>query len=417
MNRSQVAGKLKGQICEFSGKLCEGLPKVVGRFVGEAVYGILSKQSVRVSEVARSLNEPIRLIKTENRLCRELGRMELGERITEKVIEQGAFHVKKDTLLIIDTSDVTKKYAKKMEYLAEVRDGSAKTMRHGYWTLRVVGAELETVKIMPLYERLYSQDAPDFDSENTEILKAVDGVRRHVGDRGIWVMDRGGDRRKLFVPFLDRKMEFIVRLQGDRHLVYRGRNVLAENLAVSCPMPYWERVVKEEPSGEKVYTIEVGFRRVRLPGRAEELALVVVTGLGSEPLMLLTTLKVVNPAEAGLFVALSYLRRWQIEETIRFAKQAFRIEDIRVRKYERLQNMIAIAAAAVHFVAVWLGEGLKLGILAHHALEASKRLFGIPNFRYYALADGIKAFLEGSETPFRATKAQPRADPQLMLPI
>jgi hypothetical protein len=66
---------------------------------------------------------------------------------------------------------------------------------------------------------------------------------------------------------------------------------------------------------------------------------------------------------------------------------------------------------------VWLGEGLKLGILAHHALEAAKRLFGIPNFRYYALADGIKAFLEGSEPPFRATKAQPRDDPQLMLPI
>ena len=34
MNRSQLAGKLKGQICEFSGKLCKGLPKVVGRFVG-----------------------------------------------------------------------------------------------------------------------------------------------------------------------------------------------------------------------------------------------------------------------------------------------------------------------------------------------------------------------------------------------
>ena len=341
----------------------------------------------------------------------------MGHTSPETVLEAGAFHVKKDTLLIIDPSDVTKKYAKKMEYLAEVRDGSEKTIGKGYSTVRVVGAKLETVKIIPLYERLYSHDAPDFDSENTEILKAVDRVLRHVGDRGIWVMDRGGDRRKLFVPFLDRKIDFIVRLEGDRYLVYRGRKVLALDLAVSCPMPYRERVVKEETSGEKVYTIEVGFRRVRLPGRPEQLALVVVTGLGSEPLMLLTTLKVVKSRRSLLFVALSYLRRWQIEETIRFAKQAFRIEDIRVRKYERLQNMIAIAAAAVHFVAVWLGEGLKLGILAHHALDAAKRLFGIPNFRYYALADGIKAFLEGSETPFRAAKDQPRADPQLMLPI
>lgn len=390
---------------------------MVGRFVAEALYGILSKQSVRVSEVARSLNEPIRLIKTENRLCRELGRKELADRITERVIEQGAFHVHRDTLLVIDISDVTKKYAKKMEYLAEVRDASEETVGKGYWTVQVVGAELETVKIVPLYGRLYSQDAPDFDSENTEILKAVDAVRRRVEQRGIWVMDRGGDRRKLFVPFLDRKMDFIVRLEGGRDLVYRGGKVLAKDLGASCPMLYRERVVKEERSGEKVYTIEVGFRRVRLPGRAEQLALVVVTGLGSEPLMLLTTLKVVKSRKSLLFVALSYLRRWQIEETIRFAKQAFGLEDIRVRKYERLQNMMAVVLAAVHFVAVWLGEGLKLGILAHHALDASKRLFGIPNFRYYALADGIKAFLEGSQTPFRTGKAQPRADPQLMLPL
>lgn len=53
MNRSQVAGKLKGQICQFSGKLCKGLPKVAGRFVGEALYGILSPaEAVKVAQQA-----------------------------------------------------------------------------------------------------------------------------------------------------------------------------------------------------------------------------------------------------------------------------------------------------------------------------------------------------------------------------
>jgi hypothetical protein len=41
MNRSQIADKLKGQIGEFSGKLCKGLPKVAGRSVEEMLYGIL----------------------------------------------------------------------------------------------------------------------------------------------------------------------------------------------------------------------------------------------------------------------------------------------------------------------------------------------------------------------------------------
>ena len=79
--------------------------------------------------------------------------------------------------------------------------------------------------------------------------------------------------------------------------------------------------------------------------------------------------------------------------------------------------MIAIVSAAVYFVAVWLGERLKLGILIHHALQADKRIFGVPDFRYYALAEGVKAFLAGCEAPFRGGKVQPRADPQLILPI
>jgi len=73
-------------------------------------------------------------------------------------------------------------------------------------------------------------------------------------------MDRGGDRRKPFALFLERRMEFMVRLEGDGHLVYRGRDVLAEDTAASRRMLYWERVIKEETSGEKVHNIEVGFR-------------------------------------------------------------------------------------------------------------------------------------------------------------
>jgi hypothetical protein len=381
------------------------------------VYGILCRQSVHVAEIARALNEPIPEIKTVNRLCRQLGREGLEKRLTRNLVKEGAFHIGGDTLLLVDTSDVTKKYAKKMEYLARVRDGSEKKLSNGYWTVRVVGAELERVKLIPLYEHLYSQKAPDFESENQEILRAVDAVREEVHGRGIWVMDRGGDRRKLFQPFLDRGMRFLIRLQGDRHLVYRGRRVLGVDLAAWCPTLYAERITREDSSGEKVYNVEYGFRKVRLPGRKERLALVVIKGIGKQPLMLLTNVEVVKSRRSVLRVVLSYFRRWQIEETIRFAKQAYGVEDVRLRKYDRLQSMVAIVAAVVHFVAVWLGQKLKLGILAHHAMRAAKRLFLIPDFRYYALADGIKALLAGCQTPFRARQARPRADPQLMLLI
>jgi hypothetical protein len=417
MNRTQIANKLKGQIREFSGILSRGLPKVAKRFVGEVVYGMLCRQSVHVAQVARSLNEPIRLIKTLNRLCRQLGREGLGKRVTDNLIREGAQHVGQETLLIVDVSDISKKYAKKMEHLAEVRDGSEGTIGKGYWTVQVVGAEVERVKIIPLYEGLYSQSAPGFVSENEEILKAVRCVRTGTQDRGIWVMDRGGDRNELMIPLLEDTRRFLIRLRGDRHLVYHGHRVSALDLAVSCRMLYAERIIREDRCEEKARTIEFGFWRVRLPGRKEELSLVGVKGFGEEPLMLLTNVEVKASRRSLLFVVRAYIRRWQVEETIRFAKQTYGIEDIRLRRYVRLQNMIALTLGALYFVMGWLGEGLKLRILMQHALTAAKRLFVIPDFRYYAAADGIRSNLEGCQTPFCLAGVHSRADPQLLLPL
>jgi hypothetical protein len=107
-----------------------------------------------------------------------------------------------------------------------------------------------------------------------------------------------------------------------------------------------------------------------------------VKGFGAQPLMLLTNLDVKPTRTSLFFVVEAYIRRWQIEETIRFGKQTYGIEDIRPRRYARLQNMTASTVAAAYFVAVWLGEGVSLPLLTHHALTAAKRLFSIPDFRY-----------------------------------
>ena len=83
-----------------------------------------------------------------------------------------------------------------------------------------------------------------------------------------------------------------------------------------------------------------------------------------------------------------------LEDTIRFIKQSYDFEDIRVLTYNRLKNMATLVLAASYFAAVWLGTSTKLNILAMHALNAAKRIFGIPDFRYYALADGISAIFK-----------------------
>jgi hypothetical protein len=49
----------------------------------------------------------------------------------------------------------------------------------------------------------------------------------------------------------------------------------------------------------------------------------------------------------------------------------------------------------------------KLEILALHVLKAAKRIFGIPDFRYYALADGIKEVLSKAGKGIPGDNAMP----------
>ena len=55
MTLSHFAGKLRDRIFDFSGKLSKNFSKPEKRFIHEMIYGIQARQSVRLSEIARSL--------------------------------------------------------------------------------------------------------------------------------------------------------------------------------------------------------------------------------------------------------------------------------------------------------------------------------------------------------------------------
>lgn len=101
------------------------------------------------------------------------------------MIEHAEPTIEDDTLLVLDLSDVRKKYAKKMENLARVRDGSEKEIGRGYWWLSIVGANTQGTKISPLYRRLFSHAVRGHQSENYDScscgLGVEDGKRDRVG--------------------------------------------------------------------------------------------------------------------------------------------------------------------------------------------------------------------------------------------
>jgi len=385
---------------------------VVGRFIAEMVYGINARGSVRLSEIARALEEDIPLIKTIDRLSENLAREGLVNEIVDRVAAEACARIKDDTLLTIDPSDISKRYAKKMEYLATVRDGSTGELSDGYWTCQVIGAQNGEPETMPLYMSLYSQESPEFVGENEEILKAVDSLCKHVKKRGVWVMDRGGDRENLLKPLLDRGLKFLIRLVGTRHLIYKGKAVSALNLALSCRLDYMDRIAKEERGTEKMVRLEYGYRKVKLPGREEPLYMVVVKGFGEEPMMPITNVEMRKNRKVLWWAVESYMTRWRIEETVRFVKQSYDLEDIRVLRYERLKNMMGFVLASAYFAAVHLGMKSKHQILARHAMNLSRRIFGIPDFRFYALADGIRELLMKAGKGISTCLYQDHPDPQ-----
>jgi hypothetical protein len=395
MNLAKVTSKLKAQIQIFSGKLSHSLPKVSRRFIEEMVYGIQSKQSVKLSEIARALNENIPLIKTINRLSRQLSREELWEKLTAGVLDLSKGIVKERTLLVIDISDISKSYAKQMEHLGRVRDGSRDEIREGYWTCQVIACEAGESEIIPLYHDLYSSAAPDFTSETEELKKAINMVSYSIDrqNQGVWVIDRGGDRRQLYDHLLTDNKHFIIRLKGDRHLIYKGDKVIASNLADRCFCPFTGIVVREKQAEEKVYHISYGFCRVGLPDIPRPLFLLVVRGFGDKPMMLLTDLPMRKNRNVLWKVVESYITRWRVEDTIRFIKQSYNLEDIRLLTYRRLQNMMALVLAAAYFASAYIGRMLKFRVFASILTQMAKRIFGIPDFRYYAIADGIKELL------------------------
>ncbi len=397
---ARTAAKMRAHLDHFSRNLSAGLCKSARRFVGEALYGIAARQSVRLTEIGRVLEEAIPLIKTETRLSRNLGRPELRRHLGQAILREGRRKVGERTLLILDISDIAKPYAEKMEYLARVRDGSAGEIADGYWLCQVIAVENEDTAIVPLYSALYSQAAPDFVSENAEIKAAMAAVSEACEDRGIWVIDRGGDRGALYADLLDAGRSFVIRQKGDRHLLSGFRTIETARLAADCPLSYATHIVREENGKEVRRRLEYGFRPVRLPQRPDvPLSLVVVRGLGEQPMMLLTNLPMRRNRKLLWWLVSAYLTRWRIEEAIRFIKQGYDLEDIRVLTYERLRNMVVLVNAVAFFTAVVLGTRIKLDILATHLVTAAKRLFGIPNFRLYALADGIREVCARSPRP------------------
>ena len=100
--------RFKMQCNKFSGIISKGLKKTKQRLVKEIIYGIQSSKDVKLSNISRALNEEIPLIKTEDRLSRNLDDIDLTSHINDKVLSLGNGKIDDTMVLALDPGDMVK---------------------------------------------------------------------------------------------------------------------------------------------------------------------------------------------------------------------------------------------------------------------------------------------------------------------
>jgi len=386
-NYNTLSSNLKRGILRFSEKISKGLSRPDFKFVLQMIYGILCSQSCHLSKIGRSLDESIKLKKTIERLSRNLSEFTGGMRLFENYIKKVKGCINDRSILVVDDGDIIKPCSTKMECLCEVRDGSTGKNGIGYHMLDVTALTPEQKAPIGVYSRVYSSREKDFVSADDEILKALRFLRKHFKRSNIRAFDRGFDANVYYEDLIDHQEKFVIRAKKNRNVIYKDKTINIMTLAQRFKGKY---ILKFRKKNGIQADCKISIIPIRLCCRPEEkLNLVICRNLGQKPMLLITNLKSDDPRLA-VTVTKVYLLRWRIEEFHGFKKQQFDFEDLRVRSLNSIRNLDLLLTIAIGYIGM-MSEKAEDRRLVFELIHISKRIFGVPRFKFYAIADGIFA--------------------------
>jgi len=399
---SLLMNRFKMQCNKFSGTISKNLGKVKKRLVKELIYGIQASKDVKLSNIGRALKEPIPLIKTEDRLSRNLSDEDLTSTINNNILRLADDKIDDTMVIAVDPGDIMKPYAKVMENLCNIYDGSAHKQAKGYHLCQVTAANLAHDRIVPLYCEAYSTEAMDYPGSTEKIIEIIKKVKEYTGTKGTWAIDRQGDNNDLIRYFTDESLQFVTRLKMSRYLHFgknTNRQVKAERIDRHVELRHKAHIYVSKEGKEEFIHLTYGAVSVALPEYPDRwYTLVIVKGFGQQPMLLLTNKQVnINDNKQLWQIIEIYLTRWKCDECYRYIKQSYNMEDFRVLGYTSIRNITVLVHAIAYFTSIYLGISLKLKIMVQKIFILSKRFFGVPSFYNYAMADGIFELLKHSK--------------------
>jgi hypothetical protein len=335
-------------------------------FLTDMLTGLVAGGHVHLTAIARATHRGAAGIHAaEKKLSRHLAseHWDAGP-LADELLRRSAALVTDDALIVADTTDLAKSYARRLEGLGRVHDGSDPGGRitAGYCVfeafVRVGAWQLFPLVVEPL--KVYA-GAPT--GENAEILAHMLRAHGAAQKRGTWVLDRGFDRRELFGPLVANGVAFVVRQRGDRTVRTadgHDRSVEAIVAEQRCPQP------RRWPSGGVSVAVAVTLPEV---GPAPFLLVIGWRVPRSErPLVLLVSPAARRPGRTGHWFVRAYLRRWGVEDAARGIKQHFAVEAFLVRSWRSIRRLVWLVAWAFWWLNVWgepSWEGLRQGVMNH----------------------------------------------------
>lgn len=363
--KSELISRLGKQEFEiFVRRATRQMHKAQRRLIREMVWGILMSQSVRLSKIARWIaGTGTQWLSRIKRLSERLRGDWENEPLAQNHLHAMGAMVGKETSVVIDISDIRKDRGEKFEHLSRIYDGSTGETAKGYNVLTVT-AVLGKGRQMPLYLAPFSTICPDFESQNKEILRAVESVVSVIGTKGVWVGDRGFDNQWFFNELTQRRLRFLL-------CAYHDRTVIVDAVKTSV-LTVVERVkldsflhIGRRGTHKRPRDIRYGSCRVMLPEYwdairrswvKQEVWLLVVEGYRPDgKRTFFYTNIALDERQVCRQMVRRYADRWAVEEQIEFLKQRFAMEDVRVRSWRAIERVCLCVMLAFAFLA-WLVE-------------------------------------------------------------
>ena len=259
----------------------------------------------------------------------------------------------------------------------------------------MVGLTKNEKQPISLYSKIYSTETSGFIScpEETKVSeKEVIKKLREKNDKIkiITVKDRGYDSYSLFEETINNKISFIVRLDGDRYMLFKGKKRLVKDVAATRKGKIHTKLMYK---GENT-DCYISYTKVQFPKmKDKDLSLVIIYRKDeeSDPMYLLTDLPI-KTKEDVIKIARTYMMRWKIEEYFKTKKQNYDFENFRVRGLRGINNLNLMLSYVMLHIGI-LADKIDFKLLIIKIIEASKSIKTKAIVWYGQISRGIKNIL------------------------